>query len=349
MTNAVPDTQLKDIIVKTIQQHGAMTIADYIALALGHPEYGYYRAQDPLGQRGDFTTAPEISQMFGEMLAAFYMDAWQQTGQPEQVKLIEAGPGRGTLMADMLRAIKANWPDFFATLDVHLVEINPVLKQQQQEMLTDYTVTWHDKLFDVPEGFTFFIGNEFLDALPIHQYERKQGQWFERCVTVDENNNLVFGLKETLFTDPAIKQDGIREVSPAVATAVGEISGRLIRYGGVAVLIDYGYTQENAMGDTFQAVSRHEFVSPLLHPGQVDLTAHVDFAAAAQAAEAAGAVVQGILTQRAFLCGLGIEQRATQLSAMGDEQQVKDIQAALHRLIAPDEMGDLFKVMVVTQ
>jgi SAM-dependent MidA family methyltransferase len=252
-------------------------------------------------------------------------------------------------MADMLRAIKTNWPDFFATLDVHLVEINPVLKQQQQEMLADYTVTWHEKLSDVPEGFTFFIGNEFLDALPIHQYERQDGQWFERCVTVDENDNLVFGLKETLFTDPEIKQDGIREVSPAVVTAVAEVSDRLVRHGGVAVLIDYGYTQENAIGDTFQAVSRHEFVSPLLHPGQVDLTAHIDFLAAAQAAETTGAVVQGILTQRDFLCGLGIEQRAAQLSATGGAEQAKDIQAALHRLIAPDEMGDLFKVMVVTQ
>lgn len=349
MKSAVPDNGLKEIIIKTIKQHGAMSVADYMALALGHPDFGYYRAQDPLGRQGDFTTAPEISQMFGEMLAAFYMDAWQQTGQPAKVKLVEAGPGRGTLMADMLRAIKTNWPDFFATLDVHLVEINPVLKQQQQDMLSDYTVTWHDKLSDVPEGFTFFIGNEFLDALPIHQYERQDGQWFERCVTVDENNNLAFGLKETLFTDPSVQQDGIREVSPAVATAVGEVSGRLVQQGGVALFIDYGYVQPNAVGDTFQAVSKHEFVSPLLHPGQVDLTAHVDFLAAAQSAETTGAVVQGILTQRDFLCGLGIEQRAAQLSDVGSEEQAKDIQVALHRLIAPDEMGDLFKVMVVTQ
>jgi NADH dehydrogenase [ubiquinone] 1 alpha subcomplex assembly factor 7 len=341
--------QLRESLITRIRREGPISVADYMQAALD----AYYKNKEPFGAGGDFTTAPEISQMFGEMVGLWLVDVWMQMGRPENVKLVELGPGRGTLAADIMRTISA-WPDFKDAVTFYMVEISPQLKDLQMKVLKDHRAGWYESFSEIPEGTCFVIANEFFDALPVHQFAKKDGVWQERMVGYDGNNFIFthaapkFDLKEIMPPEfLSAPEGGIFEVSPASLTIVKQVAERIERHGGAALIIDYGHTKAG-LGDTLQAVSRHKFSNVLEQPGEKDLTAHVDFATLAAVA-APFAQVSGPITQGQFLIALGIEARADKLSQSANDKQKEDIMSALCRLVAPKEMGRLFKVMALTQ
>ncbi len=344
-------TALEGIIKRHIAQHGPIDVGQFMSLALGHPEHGYYMKQDPLGAAGDFTTAPEISQMFGELLGAWVADVWSQMGAPATFALVECGPGRGTLMADMMRSARAV-PGFFDACQIHLLETSPALSDRQRECLDGYDVLWHETLSSLPDNCPLvFIGNEFLDALPIRQLVRVDGAWAERVVAAVDDGGLGYGVRaaspDMMQMIPEVLRNGpdgdVFEVSPARAGFAAHVCDALKRSGGAALFIDYGHVK-SGIGDTFQAVRDHGFVSPLLNAGDADLTAHVDFDALGAVIDEAGMENFGALEQGAFLNALGIKSRAAQLMQKADDKQGGDIESASHRLTHSDQMGSLFKV-----
>lgn len=343
-------SRLRDEIAALIAAEGPISVARYMELALGHPKLGYYVTRDPLGRAGDFITAPEISQMFGELIGLWLAQVWLDQGQPESVRLVELGPGRGTLMADLLRAARSV-PGLGRALQVHLVETSPVLRQVQAETLRGVVAPrWHDDLRSVPDDSPLFlVANEFLDALPIHQFMRTGDVWRERLVGLVDGQ-LGFGLSPAPETALKIlgPEGAVLETSPAGHAVTVEIAGRIARSGGAALLIDYGHAR-SAFGDTLQAVRNHAFTDPLAVPGEADITAHVDFAAMAASARGAGAVIHGPVEQGAFLTALGLAARAERLMAGKPEEQAAVIAGQRDRLIdaAPRGMGALFKVMAV--
>ena len=320
-------TALADIIKKHITIHGPMDVGTFMNLALGHPEHGYYMKQDPFGEAGDFTTAPEISQMFGEMIGAWTADLWMKMGEPEAFTLLECGPGRGTLMADIMRSVKMV-SGFQDAAQIHLLETSPVLKDKQAQVLGEYEPQFHETLEHIPDDQPLIvIANEFLDALPIRQFIGGK----ERYVMVGPDDQLTFsGLGE------------VQEVAPVRDNVVRAIAALLKNAGGAALFIDYGHAK-TAPGDTLQALYKHEYCSVFEHIGDADITAHVDFEAVRLAADEVE--VYGPVEQGAFLQALGIGIRAQALMQAADEDQRTDIETALHRLIAPDQMGSLFKVI----
>ncbi|GGF88337.1 ATP synthase subunit beta [Azorhizobium oxalatiphilum] len=336
-----------------IAAEGPISVGRYMALALGHPKHGYYVTRDPLGAKGDFTTAPEISQMFGELIGLWAVATWQQMGAPEAFRLVELGPGRGTLMADALRAAKL-LPAFGAAMSLHMVEMSPVLRAKQADNLSAYAPTWHDRLEDMPEGPAIVIANEFFDALPIDQFVRGPQGWHERRVGLDGDDNFVFGIDPRPF--PALSALATRFPAPHEGAvlerlesgAVHALAGRLATQGGAALVIDYGHSA-HGYGDTLQAMKDHRFVDPLTAPGTADLTAHVDFAALAEIARGDGARAFGPLTQGEFLNRLGLAARAAQLAQNATERQRADITSAQARLAGSGqgEMGSLFKVLAL--
>lgn len=337
-----------------IEADGPMTIEAWMAACLSDPEHGYYMTRDPFGRKGDFTTAPEISQMFGELLGLWAGVVWQQIGAPSKLRLVEIGPGRGTLMKDALRALNGV-PGALEAFDVHMLETSPVLTAAQQRSLKDApcNTAWHTNLDTIPNGPTVLLANEFLDALPVRQYVRSNGDWFERVVMLEEDR-FVFGLGTKV--DAAIVPEKLRnspdntiyEDAPVVQRAVADIATRLTEEGGAALILDYGYT-EFAVGETLQAMSQHAFADPLESPGDHDLTAHVNFAALKDQAEASGARVWGPLEQGAFLERLGIAARAAALLVNATKKQAEDIATARRRLVEADAMGRLFKVVALTR
>lgn len=283
----------------------------------------YYATRDPLGARGDFTTAPEISQMFGELVGACLADCWARAGKPASVRYVELGPGRGTLSVDALRAMRA------AGLQppVHFVETSPVLRGAQAQAVPD--AKWHDDLSTVPEGPLLLVANEFLDALAVRQF----AGGVERAITIAAG-------------ELAFDRDGeIVEASPARDQAVSGVARRLVESGGVALLIDYGHAK-SAPGDTLQAVRGHRFAPVLDKPGEQDLTAHVDFEAVAKAALEAGASVTCVITQSEWLQRLGIEARVQAL-AKAYPKRTEQVEAERARLCDAGEMGQLFKVVAI--
>lgn len=322
----------------TIRNGGPMDVTSFMTLCVSH----YYATRDPFGAAGDFTTAPEISQMFGELLGLCLADGWQNLGAPAAFTLLECGPGRGTLMADMLRATR-NVPGFHAAARIVLMETSPVLREKQKNMLASYDVRWIETLADLATesdpGPLFCVANEFLDALPIRQAVFQGGQWRERRIGLTgEDEDFVFGAGAPVAPPPCpTPQDGtVFEWSPAREGFVRALSVSLKERGGFALLIDYGHTK-TGLGDTLQAVKAHKFVSVLKKPGAADLTSHVDFAAISRAAKEEGVYVQGATPQGAFLERLGIAARAARLDQRGEQE----------RLCAPDRMGTLFKVMAL--
>jgi SAM-dependent MidA family methyltransferase len=290
--------------------------------------------------------------MFGELLGLWAGEVWAAMGRPESVKLMEVGPGRGTLMSDALRAARAV-PGFAQSLEIHLVETSPVLRARQAETLgsSGFRPTWHECFEDVPPGPALVIANEFLDALPIRQFVATERGWCERLVGLDENGELAFGLAPE--PTPGLRARGepgaVLEIGVQALAAVGEIAGRVTREGGAALLIDYGH-EGPALGDTLQAVKDHRPVDPLADPGAADLTAHVDFCVVRRAATQAGAAVHGPVAQGAFLRSLGIEIRAERLKRRATPAQAAAVDSALERLTGDGEgaMGALFKVLAVT-
>ncbi|WP_245516645.1 class I SAM-dependent methyltransferase [Methylobacterium segetis] len=340
---------LGEEIALLIRQTGPIGIDRYMSLCLGHPVHGYYRTRDPIGARGDFTTAPEISQMFGELIGLWVAAIRGMLDPAAQPRLVELGPGRGTLMADALRALGSVLPD--AAIDLHLVETSPPLRAAQAAALSRHRPTWHEGLAGLPEGPVIAIANEFFDCLPVRQFARTERGWCERLVGLSAAGGLAFGLAP----DP---EPGIRAEAPPGALltlpsaglgVMRDLAARLTRAGGVLLLIDYGHVAPG-FGDTLQALSRHRFADPLAEPGEADLTAHVDFAALAQAARGEGARVHGPVEQRDFLLDLGLLARAERLKRAASPAQGAAIEAAVARLTDPAEggMGRLFKVMAVS-
>jgi len=347
------DQSLGAEIRELIAQDGPISIERYMALALTHPTKGYYITHDPFGVEGDFVTAPEISQMFGELIGLWAAHVWTQIGKPVPVHLVELGPGRGALMADALRAARAA-PEFFDALEVHLVEASGLLAEQQREALaaSGKTATWHRSIDDLPAAPAIFIANEFFDALPVRHYEKAADGWHERLVGLDEEGALVFGLGDDVepLLRPMAEEGAILEIGAAAQRLAMRLAAHIVSHNGAALAIDYGYV-ETGFGETLQAVKGHEFVDPLAEPGQADLTAHVDFAALKRAARAANAETHGPVDQGEFLRELGIWQRAEALKAQATTEQAEEIDLALERLTGVDEgqMGSLFKVLAVTR
>jgi NADH dehydrogenase [ubiquinone] 1 alpha subcomplex assembly factor 7 len=332
---------------------GPMTVADYMSEALANPRHGYYRHRDPLGTQGDFITAPEISQVFGELIGAWLAERWQALGSPGKVLMVELGPGRGTLMADALRATR-NVAGFHAAINLHLVEINETLKQAQSEAIAEYvTARWHDSFASVPDDAPLLlVANEFFDALPIRQLQRTAQDWRERLVTL-QGEALRFALAPgpsplAALLSPTLQANAgaIAELSLPARALARDIGERIVRRRGAALIIDYGYANPR-LGDSLQAVAQHKFADPLAAPGEADLSAHVDFAALAHSARVAGAMTYGPATQGAFLQALGIGQRLAALAQRADATQAAVLEAGVQRLIAPQQMGTLFKVLAL--
>ena len=345
-------TTLLDELKVLIRLKGPITVERYMELALAHPDYGFYMNRDPFGASGDFTTAPEISQMFGELIGLWAAEVWSNMGSPNPVRLVELGPGRGTLMSDALRAARIV-PEFRAALDVWLMETSPTLAAMQHELLLDagVAIAWAQTLKEVPDGPAIVIGNEFLDALPVRQFVRSNGQWRERMVRLDGEGTLAFDVapEPEPYIRGAARDGEVLEVNPAGHRFMFELGGRLAKQGGAALLIDYGHAV-TGFGDTLQALRAHRFVDPLAMPGESDLTAHVDFAAMARSAAATGAAVYGPIDQGDFLRAIGIDLRTKALAERAGQERAEELQQARNRLVGKGkgEMGALFKAMAVT-
>jgi SAM-dependent MidA family methyltransferase len=338
-------------IHRMIEADGPISVALYMALCLGDPEHGYYMRQEAFGAKGDFITAPEVSQLFGEMIGVFLALSLDQFPADQPVILVELGPGRGTLMADVLRTLKQLRPKHFEQLEVALVETSPRLRELQAKAIApNKSPVFHDSIATLPlKTPLLIIGNEFLDALPMRQYQKSVAAWRERTVAV-ENGRLAFALgASTLAPDelPAGESnegDGaIFEVAPARLAALEELARRVKTQGGIGLLIDYGHTV-SGFGDTLQAMRAHQFVPVLETPGEVDLTSHVDFEVLERAAKFAGCKA-ALKTQGEFLLDLGILERAGSLGAGKTPEYQAEIQAAVERLAGPEDMGTLFKVL----
>lgn len=345
-------TPVERLLRQRIRDDGPVSVADYMAIALGQPEHGYYRRRDPLGASGDFVTAPEISQMFGELIGLWAAVTWQQMGRPTHLNLVELGPGRGTLMADALRAAR-QVPAFLDAIDLHLIETSRVLRDVQARALESARPQWHDGVDTVPGGPVIVIANEFFDALPIEQYARTESGWQTRRIGLDgDTEKFCFVTAEDAPSDrvdrsPRAAPGDIWEVSPASLTIVRSLASRIVRDGGGALIIDYGHVA-SAPGETLQAVAEHRYHDVLVKPGDADLTAHVDFAALIDAARDTGAACHGPIPQSAFLTRLGIDARAQKLTAGAAPDRAEEIRRGHRRLVAPEGMGSLFKAAALT-
>ena len=342
---------LAEYLKAEIQKSGPISMTHYMEACLTHPQLGYYVTRDPLGAAGDFVTAPEISQMFGELIGLWVIDIWQKLGRPDPLQLVELGPGRGTFMEDILRSFNVA-PDLKKAVQINLVETSPVLRAAQGERVM---ATWHEDLSSIDRGPMILVANEFFDALPIHQFQRTDQGWKEvlvdwindRFATVHgEPGEAIKRLSATVRHQAISGQ--IAEVAPAALDLCTAIGSRIAADGGAALIIDYGYAVE-ATGETLQAVKDHQYAPILENAGQADLSAHVNFAALGRSLHETGCVVWGPVFQADFLNDLGIRVRAERLMEAASAEQNKKIGAALRRLTSAEQMGRLFRVMAVSQ
>ena len=344
-------------IKQLIKSAGPMPVWRYMELCLMHPRHGYYVSRDPLGREGDFITAPEVSQMFGELLGLWAASVWKAIGSPPLLRLIEIGPGRGTLMADAIRALRVV-PPLHHALSIHLVEVSPVLRQKQKEaLLTSRSIAWHNDIDEVPDGPSVIFANEYFDVLPIHQAVKGNDGWHERTVEFDGSGELVFGIAPQPIPHFEVLLPALVRAAPLGAVfewrpdaEIMKIASRVRDQEGAALIIDYGHLRSD-VGDTFQAIANHSFADPLKNAGEADVTAHVDFQALARATEDLGARVHGPVQQGEFLKRLGIETRAQTLMAKATPEVAEDIASALQRLVGGGRggMGQMFKVLGVTE
>ena len=345
---------LDEKMARRIRAEGPLSLAAFMAMALHDPGDGYYARRDPIGRAGDFITAPEISQIFGELIGLCCADWWQHSGRPDPVILAELGPGRGALLADFLRAA-GTVPEFRRALRLHLVEASPVLRAEQERRLAAAEPRFVAGFDEVPPGPMLLLANEFLDALPIRQLVRGSAEWAERLVGLDPDWRVVFtqGPESpalTILVPQSLRMlppGSVVEICPAAAALGASLGERLARSPGLALVIDYGYFP-SAPGPTLAALRDHRPVDLLEEPGSADLSAHVDFAAFRTAAEARGAVAHGPVPQGRFLSTLGAEARLAALSQRVTPEQRGALQRGLRRLIDPAEMGTLFKVLALT-
>jgi len=339
-------------IAAAIAEQGPVSVERFMEMAV----QAYYAQGTAFGRSGDFTTAPEISQVFGELIGVWCLLTWRRLGRPDPLYLVELGPGRGTLMADLMRSA-ALMPDFVCAARPHLVETSSALRSQQAQTLAGFAPSWHGSLATVPSDAPLLIvANEFLDALPIRQFERQESGWHERMVAAATDGSLSFALSPVPLLEtasllaPAQEQapvGSIAEVNPEALSLIGEIANRLHEQNGAALFIDYG-PLESGPGDSLQAINSHMYAKVLDSPGEADLTAHVDFAALGRRAESLGIRAWGPVTQAVWLQRMGILERAGQLAQSAREDQKEMLVSGIRRLIEPKEMGTLFKVMALT-
>lgn len=346
---------LQQRIKRQIEASGPVSVAEYMAMCLFDRDEGYYTTREPFGKDGDFITAPEVSQMFGEVIGVWCVGAWQALGAPDPFTLCEIGPGRGTLMKDLIRATKKLAPDFVAAAKIHMVEISERLTGIQQTMLEPYkhSIEWSKQFSDVGSGPLVLVANELFDAIPTRQYVKANDSFVERMLALDTERNLVFvagsaQIDQRLLPSASdiAPQGSIFEISPARSALMQEIARRIHQERGTALLFDYGHLQQG-FGDTLQALSRHTFVDVLHIPGAADLTAHVDFFSLAQAARGEGCKTSA-MEQGDFLVAMGLLDRAGALG-QGKSRVIQDqIRADVARLAGPDQMGTMFKALCVT-
>jgi SAM-dependent MidA family methyltransferase len=335
---------LKARLQAEIAASGPISIADYMLRCLHDPQAGYYATRPAIGAGGDFITAPQVSQMFGELIGLWLIETWRGLGAPARVLLAEAGPGDGTLMADVLRAARLD-PAFAAACEVWLVETSAPLRRLQAERLAGTRVQWAESLEGLPvDAPLLLVANELLDCLPARQFQRTARGWAECVVGLDADGALAFGLRPAAPLCADAPVGAVVEVSAAQAAFAAELAARVVQQGGAALLIDYGRA-EPGPGDTLQALARHEKVDPLASPGEADLTVHADFPAVLAAARDAGAQAS-LITQRDLLLALGIETRAAAL-AKSRPDRAEAIARQLGRLIGADQMGELFKAAAI--
>ncbi|WP_075289739.1 class I SAM-dependent methyltransferase [Pararhizobium arenae] len=351
-------TPLGEKIKALITASGPISVTDYFSLCLADPQYGYYKTREPFGAAGDFTTAPEISQLFGEMIGIFLVQAWQRHGEPSPVHIAEIGPGRGTMMSDILRVISKISPALYEAAEFHLIETSERLQKVQSQTLVahKYKITWHESFDTLPDGFLLLATNELFDAIPIRQFVKTAQGFRERMVGLDANGELSFAAGVATI-DPELLPQTSREVSPGtifeVAPArdavMATLASRIRASGGTAVIIDYGHLA-TGYGDTLQAVRDHQFDPPLKHPGEADITSHVDFEQLARRAVAEGLQINGLTYQGDFLLGLGLIERASSLGSGKDTITQEGIRMDVERLAGSGEgkMGELFKVLAVS-
>ncbi|WP_421916666.1 class I SAM-dependent methyltransferase [Mesorhizobium sp.] len=347
-------TRLKSRIVELIEATGPMPVNEYMALCLFDPRDGYYTTREPFGAAGDFITAPEISQMFGELIAVWLYQAWAATGRPMPVTIAEIGPGRGTLMKDMLRTLARLHPALAGGASFAMIETSPRLAQVQKQTLsaTAASIGWHETIDTLPRQPLLIVGNELFDAVPVRQFIRAGAGWRERMVGLDDDDNLRFfagagSVDQSLLPDDATDapQGAIVEIAPARTALMAAMAERISRHGGAGLFLDYGHLRPG-VGDTLQALRQHHHEDVLANPGEADLTSHVDFAALASTARAHGLGAH-LSTQGDFLLGMGLLERAGRLGASADEAARQTISAAVERLAGPQAMGELFKVLAV--
>lgn len=343
---------LEKLIRGIIDSQGALSLAAYMELALQHPQYGYYRTREPIGRKGDFITAPEVSQMFGEMIGVWCAEAWRKLGRPSPFALVELGPGRGTMMRDALRAT-AHVKGLHEALNLFLMESNAAMQSALKENLGSFAPRYITNGSELPPIPLLIIANEFFDALPVRQFEKTFNGWQERMVGV-ENDALAVVLRplsdaENSLIPPALQKalpGTVFEFSLKAEALMREWASRLAACKGAMLIVDYGYAAPSGTA-TVQAVSKHAFTDILENPGEIDLTAHVDFEALGKAAKAAGCAVSAVMGQGEFLENCGIRIRAELLKKNASASQAAEIDSALSRLLDESQMGTLFKVMEI--
>lgn len=344
-------TALKKRMTSLIAASGPIGVADYMAQCLFDPTDGYYTTREPFGAAGDFTTAPEISQMFGELVAVWLYAAWQAEGRPTNATLAEIGPGRGTLMKDMLRVLQ-KLDAAFPT--VAMIETSPRLREIQKQTLaaSGAEIVWHDTVSSLPNAPLFIVGNELFDAIPTRQFVRIGAEWRERAIGIDEAGELVFvagpaTIEAALLPAEAANapEGSIFEFAPARTATMEAIAERIAASDGTGLFFDYGHLSPG-IGDTLQALRKHRYEDVLATPGEADLTSHVDFSALGTAAKAHGLDAR-LATQGEFLLALGLLERAGKLGANADDAAREKIQSEVERLAGPDAMGTLFKVIAI--
>ncbi len=349
--------KLEEFLVARIKAHGPISLGEFMSHALCHPRYGYYQVNDPFGSKGDFTTAPEISQIFGEVIGAWVVDTWKQMGAPQSFNLIECGPGRGTLMADALRGT-SGVQGFLDATNICLVENSTVLRKKQQKQLSQYSrVRWWSDISEIDDSLpVIIIGNEFLDALPVEHLMRNESGWQKKEVCVTDDDKLSYEWSPAQqhllsFLPAKTSSNETYEISPVRHDFVAKCAGVIRSKNGAALMFDYGY-ELPCCGDTLQAVRKHEYASVLSDVGLNDITAHVDFSSVVSAAKSSGCLSFPVRQQGQFLASIGAQYRAQYLencAAKIDDSEkrqevLRDIRTSVDRLMSPNEMGELFKV-----
>lgn len=353
----MPAKTLLDKIKHIIALNGPISIAEYMHICMADPEHGYYKTQEAIGRQGDFITAPEVSQMFGELIGIWCITTWQQLGKPSPFCLAELGPGKGTLMQDLLRAVKNN-SEFMNAAQVVLVETSEALKKVQksklpEDLVESEKIKWEIDINKLPQMPVIFVANEFFDVVPFRQYVKKQSGWHEIGIGLSPDNSLQkMALANQIEPSqlPANANDepegAVFEHAPAREAIMQTLAEQINKHSGAALIIDYGHLT-SCFGDTFQAMAQHAYADPLAAPGEHDLTSHVDFQPLATAAQAAGLQSVHTATQGEFLLNLGLLERAGNLGRGKDEADQNRIRSEVERLAAPDQMGTLFKVMAI--